>query len=270
MEQTRAHLGAQSDAHQGGRMEQTRAHQGAQSCAHLGAESDRLPEPKTWRMQESPITKKAGNKEIVENPAILGLLFLFLCCADLGGYTSRPSIQSSASIEALSLSQVLCEQEDSQDLGKDRIRSSLAPSQVVSERVEWACVRASLQLQTSMVRLCSRKSSLQRVVQDGTKEEDNDNDRATEEVAKETQGVFKSRLVKMETMEDHFKDATRLILNKLESVRGSNAGEAKVKALRIEVEELKKELLSCKAAMRANQADEERAKQTHIEGWWER
>ncbi|KAK8564607.1 hypothetical protein V6N12_058190 [Hibiscus sabdariffa] len=72
---------------------------------------------------------------------------------------------------------------------------------------------------------------------------------ASDDVAKETQGLFESRLVKMESMEDQFKDEMRRILNELESVRESNAGEAEVKALWIEVDELKKELLSCKVAM---------------------
>ncbi|KAE8706148.1 tir-nbs resistance protein [Hibiscus syriacus] len=70
-----------------------------------------------------------------------------------------------------------------------------------------------------------------------------------EDEAKETQGVVESRLDKLESMEDKFKDEMQRVLNELEIVRGSNAHEVEVMALRNEVDELKRELLICKGEM---------------------
>ncbi|KAK8612772.1 hypothetical protein V6N13_092879 [Hibiscus sabdariffa] len=67
--------------------------------------------------------------------------------------------------------------------------------------------------------------------------------------AKETQGVFESRLDKVESMLDQLKDETRRFDKELEMVRGSNACEAEVKALRIEVDKLKEELRSYKSVI---------------------
>ncbi|KAK8617212.1 hypothetical protein V6N13_080130 [Hibiscus sabdariffa] len=72
---------------------------------------------------------------------------------------------------------------------------------------------------------------------------------ASEREAKETQRVFESRLDRVESMEDRFKDETRRFHKQLEMVRGSDACEAEVKALRIEVDELKEELLKYKGVM---------------------
>ncbi|KAE8696783.1 RNA pseudouridine synthase 2 [Hibiscus syriacus] len=71
----------------------------------------------------------------------------------------------------------------------------------------------------------------------------------TNKEAKETQGVIESHLDKLESMVDKFKDKTHRVLNELEMVRGSNAHEVEVMALRSEVDDLKKELLICKGVM---------------------
>ncbi|XP_038997357.1 uncharacterized protein LOC120122242 [Hibiscus syriacus] len=70
-----------------------------------------------------------------------------------------------------------------------------------------------------------------------------------EDEAKQTQGVVESRLDRLESMEGRFKVETQRVLDELEMVRGRNAQEAEVAALRSEVEELKRELLICKGAM---------------------
>ncbi|KAE8665680.1 hypothetical protein F3Y22_tig00112530pilonHSYRG00124 [Hibiscus syriacus] len=70
-----------------------------------------------------------------------------------------------------------------------------------------------------------------------------------EDEAKQTQGVVESRLDRLESMEGRFKVETQRVLDELEMVRGRNAQEAEVAALRSEVDELKRELLICKGAM---------------------
>ncbi|KAK8558477.1 hypothetical protein V6N13_103652 [Hibiscus sabdariffa] len=55
--------------------------------------------------------------------------------------------------------------------------------------------------------------------------------------------------IQVESMEDRFKDETRCIYKELEMVRGSNACEAEVEALQIEVDDLKEELLNYKIVM---------------------
>ncbi|KAE8689124.1 hypothetical protein F3Y22_tig00110943pilonHSYRG00145 [Hibiscus syriacus] len=70
-----------------------------------------------------------------------------------------------------------------------------------------------------------------------------------EDEAKQTQGVVESRLDRLESMEDRFKVETQRVIDELEMVRGRNAQEAEVAALKSEVDELKRELLICKGAM---------------------
>ncbi|KAK8974955.1 hypothetical protein V6N11_039734 [Hibiscus sabdariffa] len=94
-DQSRAHPGAQPDAHQGGRMVQTRAHQGAQSCAHIRVESGRLPEAQDLENAREPDHIRLAEKARDNCSSLLCVR------VDLGGYSSRLSIQSSASIEAL-------------------------------------------------------------------------------------------------------------------------------------------------------------------------
>ncbi|KAK8619661.1 hypothetical protein V6N13_135943 [Hibiscus sabdariffa] len=78
MEQTRVDPVAQSGAHQTDRMERTGAHHGALTRAHQRTKSGRHPEAQDLENANEPdhtrLAEKAGDNEIVENPAILGVI----------------------------------------------------------------------------------------------------------------------------------------------------------------------------------------------------
>ncbi|KAK8999980.1 hypothetical protein V6N11_082118 [Hibiscus sabdariffa] len=271
MEQIRADPGSQSGAHQVDRIEQTRAHQGAQSCAHHGAKSGRHPEAQDLENAREPdhirLAEKAGDKLTMGESCLIGLVLCSLCCADLGGYTSH----SSYSIFRIQLSlkgffKCLVSFSPHKTWGKadlgdssskqrlEATRTSQGGSRGVTSWLIQAFHRGRKRLRphgwARSQEIESTPVTSDDIIDELTSLEERVGKlKASEEEAKETQGVFESRLVNVEILRDQFKDVTRRFLDELDSVRESNAGEAEVKALRIEVDELKKELLSCKAAM---------------------